>query len=88
MTEEFFRKTQERQETQETQPVNPNVGRGSLQGVLKKCFWSAKACFCDFFEIWMCLYPNYLIFEKNRTSKLVHSDLGFFNSPLRVNPNP
>ncbi|KPK75050.1 MAG: hypothetical protein AMJ89_04970 [candidate division Zixibacteria bacterium SM23_73] len=50
--------------------------------MLKKCFWSAKACFCDFFELWMCLYPNYLIFEKNRTSKLVHSDLRFSNSPF------
>jgi hypothetical protein len=28
MTEEIFRKTQERQETQETQPVNPSVGQG------------------------------------------------------------
>jgi hypothetical protein len=34
---------------------------------------------------------NYLIFEKNCTSKLVHSNYGFFNNPFRqtiVKPIP
>jgi len=52
-----------------------------LKGVLKKWFWSAKACFCDFLKIKMLLYPNNLIFEKNRTSKLVHSIGGFSTAP-------
>jgi hypothetical protein len=34
-----------------------------------------------FFEIYISLDSNYLVFQKNRTSKLVHSGFGFFNTP-------
>jgi hypothetical protein len=47
------------------------VGLRRLKGVLKKWFWSLLL---RFFEIKMLLYPNNLIFEKNRASKLAHSD--------------
>jgi hypothetical protein len=32
----------------------------------------------------MSLYSDYLVFEKNRTNKLVHWDLRFFNTPMKA----
>ncbi len=45
-----------------------------------------KSLLLRFFEIYMTLSLNNLIFDKNRTSKLVHSDSWFFNSPFSLRP--
>jgi hypothetical protein len=44
---------------------------------VEKVLWECKSLLLRFLEIQMFLYGNYLSSEENRTSKLVHSSLGF-----------